>query len=74
MLKASTKPGENVYQAVIAQTKGNGQDTVWETKEIVATSFSVNERGDLMVWLGGEIIVLVAVGQWQRIERKDENH
>lgn len=68
MLK-SNEPSEKVYRVVVAQTKGSGQDTIWETKEIVATSFSVNERSDLMLWLRDEIIVMVPVGQWQRIEK-----
>jgi len=73
MLEAKEKSAERIYQVVVAQTKGDGEDTVWEAQEITATSFSIDDSGNLRFWMARGLIAAISPGNWQRVTMKDES-
>lgn len=68
MFQKNTKPSERKFQVLIAQSKAEGQDAYWDSQEIMATTFSVDDNGNLLFWRADALVAVISPGNWQRVE------
>jgi hypothetical protein len=72
MLEKKDKPTEKVYRVIVAQVTSEGENTIWESQEITATSFWIDDAGNLRFMMAKTTIAAISPGNWQRVIMKDE--